>query len=249
MESEIKKIIQSTAESLHRPDLFRKPLVSFSSASDPRYPSLKEKIGPWHMTPEELLPGAVSVISYFVPFTKSAALHPNDSDEGSPIWAEAYQEFNKHFININDAVISLLKQNGYDAVAIPPTHTYSPTDLKCLWSHRSAAVISGLGSFGANGLVITEKGSGGRFCSVITSAKLTPNTEAAEQRCLYLKSGTCGLCFNICPVNALNPDRFEKFVCQDRLNHNEKEITSKTGLQSADICGKCISICPFAYIK
>ena len=62
------------------------------------------------MTPEELLPGAVSVISYFVPFTKKVALHPNDSDEGSPIWAEAYQEINKHFININDAVISLLKQ-------------------------------------------------------------------------------------------------------------------------------------------
>jgi epoxyqueuosine reductase QueG len=117
-----------------------------------------------------------------------------------------------------------------------------------MWSHRSAAAIAGLGTFGANKLLITEKGSGGRFCTILTSAVLKANQVPIESKCLYLKNGSCGLCFKICPVNALFPDSIDKFACQNEVNKNEAKPKESTNLQSADTCGKCISVCPFAYI-
>ena len=250
LEKTIEEIIVEQLCTLKRPDLFRQPLVSFSSADDKRYSDLKEIIGEWHLNPSELLPDARSVISYFVPFTEDVALEPQKVQNGSPLWSEAYQEINKHFNVVNEAVSSYLMGIGYSAVSIKPTHTYDPKDLKCMWSHRSAAAIAGLGAFAANGLLITEKGAAGRFCTVITSAELKANRPPVENKCLFIRNGTCGLCFKVCPAEALSPDKMiDKFACQDELNKNERLMKEKTALQSADTCGKCISICPFAYIE
>ncbi|MBE6012849.1 MAG: epoxyqueuosine reductase [Lachnospiraceae bacterium] len=249
LEKTIEDIITEQLLILNRPDLYRSPLVSFSSADDKRYKELKNIIGEWHLTPKELLPEAESIISYFVPFTKDVASEPKKIREGSPLWGEAYQEINKHFNIINDAVSNYLIGLGYQAKAIKPTHTYDPKDLKSLWSHRSAASIAGLGNFAANRLLITEKGSAGRFCTVITSAPLKADNKLTENKCLYVKNKSCGLCFKICPVKALAGDgSFDKFACQKELNKNEEGLKKSAPLKSADICGKCISICPFAYI-
>lgn len=249
IEKEIERIIEEQLNILNRPDLYRQALVSFSDANDERYYKLKEIIGEWHMTPSELLADAKSVISYFVPFTKEVAEDPKKIKNGSPIWSEAYQEINSHFNYINDAVSKYLNELGYSTKTIQATHTYDPKDMKSLWSHRSAASIAGLGKFAANRLLITEKGSAGRFCTVITSADLKSNKPAVENKCLYIRNGSCGLCFKICPPKALIPGDFDKFACQVEVNNNEKLLKESTNLQSADTCGKCISICPFAYIE
>lgn len=249
LEQEIQRIIVEKVTELNRPDLFRTPLVAFSSASDPKYAELKSIIGPWHCFPTELLPDAKSVISYFVPFTKEVVSQPKTVTDGAALWSEAYQEINAYFDEINHALASYLKDQGYQAETIRATHTYDPKDMKSLWSHRSAAVIAGLASLGANRLAITAKGSGGRFCTVITSALLEPNSTPAPQRCPYLQNGGCGLCFKACPVGALRPDGMNKFACQDELNKNQDKLRKETNLVSADTCGKCISVCPFSYIE
>lgn len=249
IEAKIEEIIVEQLYALNRSDLYRRALVSFSAADDTAYAALKKIVGEWHLTPTELLPEAESVISYFVPFTKEVACAPRTTKDGSPLWGEAYEEINKHFNTINQAVTAWLSGRGYRTLTIQPTHTYDPKDLKCLWSHRSAAVISGLGSFAANHLVITEKGSGGRFCTILTSAVLRANKPPVETKCLYMRSGSCGLCFKVCPVQALSPQGFDKFACQDALNRNEALLRATTHLQSADVCGKCISVCPFSYIE
>lgn len=249
MELKTERIIIDTVEALKRPDLFRRPFVSFSAADDERYTELKTLIGDWHLTPTELLPDAKSVISYFVPFTKEVVSEPKTVQHGSPLWAEAYQEINKQFDVINENIARFLEGAGYSAKTIRGTHTYDPKDMKAMWSHRSAAAIAGLGAFGANRLLITEKGSGGRVCTVITSAPLQANTKTFENKCLYLKNASCGLCFKICPVKALKPDSMDKFSCQDELNRNGAKLRETTDLQSTDTCGKCISICPVAYIE
>ena len=53
--------------------LFQPPLVGFGSAADPMFESYKEDgvIGPWFMAPQEWLPGAKSIISFFFPFTQA----------------------------------------------------------------------------------------------------------------------------------------------------------------------------------
>jgi len=250
MEKEITKIVVDEVAALNRSDLFREPLVAFSSAEDPRYGELKSIIGEWHHHPKELLPEADGIISYFVPFTEEVAKEPNTTKDGSPLWGEAYVVINEYFNRINERVSSYIKEQGYKAAVIPATHTYSPEDLKSMWSHRSAAVIAGLGAFGANRLLITEKGSGGRFCTVLTSAPLKGEKEEDEVRCLYLKSGSCGLCSKVCPVNALDLDGgFRKFVCQDELFRNQRLLEISNGIYGADACGKCISICPVAYLE
>lgn len=89
IESEIESIVIDTVEELNRPDLFRRPFVAYSEADDERYTELKALIGDWHLKPTELLPGAKSVISYFVPFTKEVVLAPKTVQHGSFLWAEA----------------------------------------------------------------------------------------------------------------------------------------------------------------
>jgi len=91
METEIEGLIIESLEALGREDLFRRPLVAFSSAMDERYMQLKETIGHWHLTPVELLPEAESVISYFVPFTKAVAMEPKTVEHGSFMWSQSYQ--------------------------------------------------------------------------------------------------------------------------------------------------------------
>lgn len=250
MEREIERIIRAEMEALNRPDLFREPLVGFSSAQDPRYEELRQLVGDWHKTPVELLPSARSVVSFFVPFTRAVVAEPATVQDGSHalIWAEAYVVINAHFERINASLARYLADLGFEAESIPATHTYDPKTLKTAWSHRSAAAVAGLGAFGANRLLITEKGSGGRFCSLLTSAPLMAEREPAPNRCLYLRDGSCGLCFTICPVQALEPGGFHRFVCKEELNKNARN-QAKFSKYSANTCGKCISICPVSYLN
>jgi len=250
----IEQIIVGKLIELNRGDLFREPIVSFSSADDKRYSELKEIIGDWHLSPHELLPNADGIISYFVPFTASVVREPKSMEDVSPLWGEAYEVINGYFNLINEAISDYLTELNFSVKTIPATHTYDPSDMKCFWSHRSAAAIAGLGTFGANRLLITEKGSGGRFCTVLTSAPLTEGqcpseNKNIEPKCLYMKNGTCGLCLKACPVNALSFDTIDRFTCQAELKKNKKKLTGSTTFTNVDVCGKCISICPLSYIN
>ncbi|MCL1795630.1 MAG: hypothetical protein FWG37_01935 [Clostridia bacterium] len=248
LEETIERIVTEEVEKLNRPDLVRQPLVAFSSADDPGYAELKERIGEWHLTPAELLPDAKSVISYFIPLAKEVVLEPQKSAHGSSLWGEAYAVINEYFGHINDVLFDTLIGLGFSAKTIHATRTYNPEDLKSTWSHRSAAAIAGLGSFGVNRMLITAKGSGGRFCSVLTSAPLHAKQSGTQPKCLRSANGSCGLCVNICPVCALTSDDFDKFACQRELIRNG-EFQKAGGGFVAETCGKCVSICPLAYIE
>lgn len=249
LETEIQKVIEDAFADLNRPDLIRTPLVAFSSAHDPKYRELQQIIGPWHQLPTDFLPEAESVITYFIPFTKDVALAPKREPDGSPIWSEAYITINAHFHKVNQAVQDYLEAQGYKAAQIKPPKAYDPETFHAIWSHRSTAVIAGLATLGANNLAITEKGSGGRFCSLITSAKLEPGREPPKKQCPYPVNGSCGLCIKACPAGALNGGMTNKAACQEELNKNPERLAKKNAKFVADICGKCLSVCPLVYIE
>lgn len=147
IELHLSRILAEQVESIGRPDLFRAPLIAFSSAADPRYRKLKEIIGPWHQSPEELLPGAQTVISCFVPFTKAVDASPLSTADPLSLWGEAYTAINQQYDRIGTAIQAYLAACGFESYPIPSTHTYDPKDLQCYWSHRSAAAIAALGNW------------------------------------------------------------------------------------------------------
>lgn len=237
--------VKDSVRDTGRSDILREPLLAYSAADDERYTQLKSLVGPWHMTPGELLPGAQSVISIFVPFSKNVLAAAKADEPVSALWGEAYVVLNALYDSLGKGLADMLGDMGYPSVNIASTHTYDPKELKSMWSHRSAAVIAGLGSFGLNRLLITEKGSGGRFCSVITSARLQPSPSPAPLRCIYYKSGGCRLCLKACPIEALGDGEFKRFNCSDRLFSNGRFL----GNDEYDVCGKCIAACPLSYIE
>jgi len=249
LELEIQKIIEEKFAELNRPDLIRTPIVAFVSAKDPKFAELKTIIGPWHQLPADFLPEAETVISYFIPFTKEVALAPKNEPDGSPIWSEAYILINQHFHVVNQAVQDYLEAQGHQAAQIKPPKAYDPETFHAPWSHRSTAVIAGLATLGANNLAITHKGSGGRFCSLITSAKLTPTEGTPKKQCPYPINGSCGLCIKACPAGALTGGGTNKDACQAELHKNPERLQKKNAKYVADICGKCLSACPLVYIE
>ena len=250
LEERIEKLIKDKVAEIGRPDLFREPRVGFVSAEDPRLKNIKEIVGPWHDLPEEQLPGAKSIIAYYVPSTREVAMNPTDSPFSGLIWSEAYVLINENFEAISRAVAELLKSEGYEASTVKATNDYDHSDPVSSWSHRTMACAAGLGSFGMNRILITEKGSAVRYCSLLTTADLRPTGPYDGPKCLGLEGGSCSICLDACPVNALT--RWYdggKFDCQSLQDQYHDLMLEELSVDTAGTCGKCISSCPLAYIE
>ena len=108
--------------------------------------------------------------------------------------------------SLSKAVHVFITEQGYKASNIPATYNYDPVALKSDWSHRSAAFIAGMGTFGINNMLITEKGCCGRLGSVITTLPLEADTRPDGEFCLYKSRGICGACIRRCPNKAFTFD-------------------------------------------
>ncbi len=107
-----------------------------------------------------------------------------------------------------------LEFKGYKTLAFMPTWTstmakYFDTtiatgEMKAEFSHRHAAVASGIATFGWNGLAMTpEFGTMNRFNSLLTSAELepTPMYDGPD----VCRPDLCGYtCAKVCPADAIS---------------------------------------------
>ena len=243
-------MIKDMVRDIGRPDLFREPLVGFVSAEDPDLLNIKEIVGPWHDLPEDQLKGAKTIIAYSVPFTKEVARDPEDAQFSGLTWSEAYVLINRNFDLISEAVADLLRANGYEATTVKATNNYDPADMITSWSHRTMAKAAGLGEFGMNRILITEKGSAVRYCSLLTTAEFEPTGPYEGPRCMGLEGGECTLCLEACPVDALTR-WFEggKMACNKLQDRYHEDMLKHLEVDTAGTCGKCIAVCPLAYIE
>jgi epoxyqueuosine reductase QueG len=231
---------------------YRQPLLGFARADDERFNYLRCEVEPAHALPEDLLPGARSVISFFLPFERwiveANAAH---AETVAREWAVAYVETNALIGRITARLIAMLAERGVRAAAKPATHNFDPETLVSRWSHKSVAVIAGLGTFGLHHMVITDAGCAGRFGSLVIDAQLpalAPSASKLEGRCLYFHDGSCLVCVSRCPVDALScgsndKGQIDKRRCYRRLLA-VAEVYKDLGL--VDVCGKCaVGPCAF----
>ncbi len=224
---------------------YREPLVRFVAADDPRFLDLRRVVDPSHMLPHDLLPGARSVVAFFLPFARWVVeANARHREQVAPEWATAYVETNDLIGRINARLIESLAEHGIRAAAQPATHNFDPVTLISRWAHKSVAVIAGLGSFGLHQMVITDAGCAGRFGSLVLDADLPATPFEPKERCLYFHDGSCLECVQHCPVGALDAGRpLDKHLCR----HHQKTVMQKYGIVNpADVCGKCaIGPCSF----
>ena len=219
--------------------MWRRPLVAFASADDPRFLQLQQAVSPSHLMPEDLLAGAKTVVCFFIPFTEELVHNNIAGDDATHEWALCYVQTNQLIKLVCSELTSLLGAEGYKAGVVPATHNFDEQRLISDWSHRHAAWIAGLGSFGENNMLITDDGCCGRFGSLATDWQFPQDGPVAQvrERCLSRQGKTCDACRKKCPVGAYSGGSFDRHACYAHCMHNAA-LHGDVGL--ADVCGKCI---------
>lgn len=229
--------------------LYDTPLVKVGDARDPLWAGMKhpEAVGPLFRTPEEWLPGAARVVSYFAPFSDFVVEgNKNDPTEVGNGWLYARVEGQAFLDNVNHFLEQWLRNRGYKAFS-----PYSSPEFQSVfeagtnpdiadkklsftsnWSERHVAYICGLGTFSLSKGLITERGVSGRFGSVITDAPLPVTVRPYKG--LYDYCTMCGACMRQCPASAITLEHGKSHrLCSSYCERMRLKYAPRFG------CGKC----------
>lgn len=224
--------------------IWRKPIVGYVGAHDPRMGALRDIASKSHLLPADVLPNAKSVICFFIPFAEEIGKSNIGGELASKEWAVSYIRTNALIAKIGDEIESVLNGAGYSVGKIPATHNFDGKTLVSNWSHRHLAYLSGIGSFGVNNMLITDRGCCGRLGSVVTDYPFTVTVTENKERCLNKINGYCGLCRRRCVGNAYTDNGFNRFNCYDMCLKNAEH---HKGIGLADVCGKCVVGLPCSF--
>lgn len=238
---QILQFIQEYREQQKLITTWQEPILGFADANGAYVKGLKETVSATHYLPQDFLPDCTVVLCYYLPFTPEIG-HSNDAgEEPSSVWVTAYNETNQMFLRINEHLTKQIEAWGFQAVTPQPVGTIDENHIYSNWSQRHLAYAAGLGTFGINNMLITEKGTCGRFYSLITNLPVEADRPLETERCLYKSKKICGLCAKRCPIQALNPEgTFDRASCFARLSGFERRL-------GADVCGKCLVGLPCTY--
>ncbi|MDD2851426.1 MAG: epoxyqueuosine reductase [Desulfuromonadaceae bacterium] len=235
---------------------FDDPLIGFSSATDPLFTEYKSVIGPFHLTPGELVslstPNDVwvpaTVVSWVLPITsKTRISNRSESVYPSQEWATT-RNFGEQFNTLlRRHMITWLTDRGYRAAApqlMPAWQEFRDTSvgIASTWSERHAAYAAGLGTFSLTDALITPQGIAHRLGSVITNLKLEPSQRPYPERranCLHYRENSCGACIARCPVGALSRDGHDKSLCREYVYSTIPAAVGKRYGVTASGCGLC----------
>ncbi|HZK30398.1 MAG TPA: 4Fe-4S binding protein [Methanoregula sp.] len=211
------------------------PLVGFAPAvrwDDPLF-------DPWiplEFRPRSVFPETVTVIVIGLPVSL-----PIVETAPSIYYHELYRTVNT-LLDINGYRISLfLNTEGFPSVWIPRDGYGSISILKekplAFFSHRHAAYLAGLGNFGINNMLLTEKfGPRVRFTSIFTAAEIPPDPVIQKALCT-----SCMQCVNVCPVKALDGRQYPEGLTDKKSCATRSEALNKRFISP---CGLCIKVCP-----
>lgn len=174
-------------------------------------------------------PRAISLLKPLLP-----SILDTIDDEPTLIYKHHYKVVNWLLDQSAHKIAYLLHSKGYNAIPIPASQTVDWDIQSGHLSHRYIAQKAGLGWIGKSKLLINPKyGPRIRLATILTDAPLEPNSPI-EGGC-----GSCSLCIDACPANALSEDGYDK----ERCLHQLKKFASKRGI-GVYICGICVKVCP-----
>lgn len=214
--------------------IFDEPLIGFVRGNDQIWEQYKEIIGPFHLTPYEIMvwqaqknnvdpPPAeeISVVSFIMPIVKET----RESNTESPKWpSERWAQtrllgeiFSQTFVR---EILTHLMAEGVLAVSPDVTKffnekRYPEVGWASPWSHRHVAYAAGLGAFGLHDFLITERGAAHRCGSFVVNLKLKPNRQKnadIHANCLQYQGQQCMKCAARCPVVAISDKGHDKEV-------------------------------------
>ena len=116
---------------------YRHPLVAVVETGHPEFTRLKDYVDSSHLLPQDILPSAQSVISFFLPFDKSIVTANAKRGYAAREWAIAYIETNTLIDRLCNSLGDLLAAHGYEARWEQPTHNFDHVRLISRWSHKS----------------------------------------------------------------------------------------------------------------
>ena len=135
----------------------------------------------------------------------------------------------------------LLNRRGFPSIPVTRDGYGSITILRekpiAFFSHRHAAYLAGLGTFGVNNMLLTpEFGPRVRFAPVFTAADIPPGRVMEGSLCIR-----CMRCRDACPVDALGGGEYpEDLTDRGACAARSEELARK----HVSPCGFCIRVCP-----
>jgi epoxyqueuosine reductase len=211
------------------------PLVGFAPADRWDEPLFEPWI-PEEFRPCSIFPEARSVVVIGLPVSLPIV------DTAPSIWYhELYRTVNALLDQDGYRIASGLTARGFPSVWVPRDGYGSIGVLKekpiAFFSHRHAAYLAGLGTFGINNALLTPAfGPRVRFASILTAAELPPDPVLPESLCIR-----CMRCVEACPVSALEGKEYPAGLTDKSACATRSEALSQRYLSP---CGICIRVCP-----
>lgn len=239
-------------------NIWKDPIVGFADVWHPYVRRLREIVHERHQMPEEVIPEASIVIVYFVPFAEWITISNKERGLASSEWAQSYEETNAMFSRLNEHITDFIHKLGYKAAVAPESKVFYRDEVISRWSFRHFAYAAGIGTFGLNNMLITDKGCAGRLSTVVTDLDIKGGEPKKEEACLYKRNGSCGLCVMKCPAEALTAEGFDRNRCFEQCLknasvYNDFGSSYTSGPEDnirgsgSEVCGKCIAGLPCTY--
>ena len=168
-----------------------------------------------------------------------------DTIEGAPsfMYFQHYRTANALLDSVAFRLARKLETAGFSALPVAASQSLGKNNpYRGLVSHKTAAVLSGLGFVGKSGLFLsTDYGSKVRLATVLTDCPVQSELPVIENGC-----GDCNACQRACPAGAIYGElpktdgthNFDAEKCSRYMKEHFQDIGR------GSVCGVCIKVCP-----
>ena len=186
--------------------------------------------------PASIMQGSKTAIVMGIPIPHSTLM-----TAPSIAYNQMYKNVNSMLDMAAHRITMELMARGYQAMPIPRDGYHGIQGLRdtpsAFFSHRHAAYLAGLGTFGVNNIIITPRnGPRIRWVTVLTDAVIEGSGPMEKEVCIH-----CNRCVRICPQKALRPGNYPDCITDKDRCIDRSEMLAKKGISP---CGLCIAVCP-----